>query len=115
MARQSPEADLVLARRNDDIFVIPDILCNAGSVIVSYFEWVQGLQQYFWSKDEVMGRLEEVLSRSWSQVVTRAKRTRSRTAPRRWRSASSGCVRANLLAAYFPRRLRQRPANSHRA
>jgi glutamate dehydrogenase (NAD(P)+) len=70
----TPEADLVLARRNDGIFVIPDILCNAGGVIVSYFEWVQGLQQYFWSKDEVMGRLEEVLSRSWSQVVTRAKK-----------------------------------------
>ena len=70
----TPEADLVLARRNDRIFVIPDILCNAGGVIVSYFEWVQGLQQYFWSKDEVMGRLEEVLSRSWSQVVTRAKK-----------------------------------------
>jgi glutamate dehydrogenase (NAD(P)+) len=70
----TPEADRVLAERNDGIFVIPDILCNAGGVIVSYFEWVQDLQQYFWSREEVMDRLERALDRSWSMVVTRAKR-----------------------------------------
>ena len=70
----TPEADRVLAERNDEIFVIPDILCNAGGVIVSYFEWVQDLQQYFWSKDEVMERLERALERTWTQVVERARR-----------------------------------------
>jgi glutamate dehydrogenase (NAD(P)+) len=70
----TPEADRVLAERNDSIFVIPDILCNAGGVIVSYFEWVQDLQQYFWSRDEVMDRLERALDRSWATVVARAKR-----------------------------------------
>ena len=70
----TPEADRVLAERNDEIFVIPDILCNAGGVIVSYFEWVQDLQQYFWSKEEVMNRLEQALDRSWAQVVERARR-----------------------------------------
>ena len=70
----TPEADRVLAERNSEIFVIPDILCNAGGVIVSYFEWVQDLQQYFWSKDEVMNRLEHALDRSWGQVVDRARR-----------------------------------------
>jgi glutamate dehydrogenase (NAD(P)+) len=70
----TPEADLVLAERNDGIFVIPDILCNAGGVIVSYFEWVQDLQQYFWSREEVMDRLERALDRSWGMVVARAKR-----------------------------------------
>jgi glutamate dehydrogenase (NAD(P)+) len=70
----TPEADRVLAERNDGIFVIPDILCNAGGVIVSYFGWVQDLQQYFWSKDEVMDRLERALDRSWAMVVSRAKR-----------------------------------------
>jgi len=70
----TPEADRVLAERNDGIFVIPDILCNAGGVIVSYFEWVQDLQQYFWSRDEVMDRLERALDRSWATVVARAKR-----------------------------------------
>ena len=70
----TPEADRALAERNDEIFVIPDILCNAGGVIVSYFEWVQDLQQYFWSKEEVMERLERALNRSWVQVVERARR-----------------------------------------
>jgi glutamate dehydrogenase (NAD(P)+) len=70
----TPEADRALAERNDGIFVIPDILCNAGGVIVSYFEWVQDLQQYFWSRDEVMDRLERALDRSWAMVVARAKR-----------------------------------------
>ena len=70
----TPDADRVLAERNDGIFVIPDILCNAGGVIVSYFEWVQDLQQYFWSRDEVMDRLERALDRSWGMVVARAKR-----------------------------------------
>ena len=70
----TPEADRVLRERNDGIFVIPDILCNAGGVVVSYFEWVQDLQQYFWSKDEVMDRLERALDRSWTMVVNRAKR-----------------------------------------
>src|SRR5208283_3453112 len=70
----TPEADKVLAEHNDGIFVIPDILCNAGGVIVSYFEWVQDLQQYFWSRDEVMDRLERALDRSWAMVIARAKR-----------------------------------------
>ena len=72
----TPEADLVIAKRNDEIFVIPDILCNAGGVIVSYFEWVQDLQQYFWSKEEVMDRLERALDRSWGLC--------RRAGPQRW-------------------------------
>ncbi len=70
----TPEADRVLRERNDGIFVIPDILCNAGGVVVSYFEWVQDLQQYFWAKDEVMERLEHALDRSWTHVVERARK-----------------------------------------
>ncbi len=42
----TPEADRILEQRWDEVFVIPDILCNAGGVIVSYFEWVQGLQSF---------------------------------------------------------------------
>ncbi len=74
----TPEADEVLARRRD-IFVVPDILCNAGGVIVSYFEWVQDLQQYFWSREEVMDRLERALDRSWSKVVERAEKDKVST------------------------------------
>lgn len=72
----TPEADLVIARRDDPVFVIPDILCNAGGVIVSYFEWVQSLQRFYWSHEEVIGRLERVLDRSWARVVERARRDR---------------------------------------
>jgi glutamate dehydrogenase (NAD(P)+) len=69
----TPQADEVLAARKD-VYVVPDILCNAGGVIVSYFEWVQDLQQYFWSRDEVMDRLERALERSWNKVVERAEK-----------------------------------------
>ena len=71
----TPEADAVLDQRRDDIFVVPDILCNAGGVVVSYFEWVQDLQQLFWEEAEVNRRLFHVLDRAFSQVVERAKRT----------------------------------------
>ncbi len=69
----TPEADAVIAERSD-IFVLPDILCNAGGVIVSYFEWVQGLQQYFWDEKEVHGKLETALERSFQKVLQRADR-----------------------------------------
>lgn len=69
----TPEADAVLDERRD-IFVIPDILCNAGGVIVSYFEWVQDLQQFFWDEAEVNDRLYRVLQRAFVQVLERAAR-----------------------------------------
>jgi glutamate dehydrogenase (NAD(P)+) len=69
----TPEADTVLADR-PEIFVIPDILCNAGGVIVSYFEWVQDLQQLFWDREEVLTRLYRVLDRAFDQVMERAGR-----------------------------------------
>lgn len=50
-------------------FIIPDILCNAGGVIVSYFEWVQGLQNYFWTENEVNTQLREVMKRSFAKVI----------------------------------------------
>jgi glutamate dehydrogenase (NAD(P)+) len=53
---------------------VPDILCNAGGVIVSYFEWVQDLQRLFWDEAEVTRRLYEILDRSFAQVVGRAER-----------------------------------------
>ncbi len=70
----TPEADLVLEQRRDEIFLIPDILCNAGGVVVSYFEWVQDLQQLFWEENEVTQRECQILDRAFDQVVTRARR-----------------------------------------
>lgn len=68
----TPEAQEII----DDmgIFVIPDILCNAGGVTVSYFEWVQGGQMYFWKEEEVNNRLEEIMVASYDYVLEEAKR-----------------------------------------
>ena len=70
----TPEADRVLNERRREIFVIPDILCNAGGVVVSYFEWVQDLQQLFWTEPEVRDRLNRVLERAFQAVMTRSER-----------------------------------------
>ena len=59
-------ADEILADRG--ILVVPDILANAGGVTVSYFEWVQGLQQFFWSEDEVNERLVDLMKRAYADV-----------------------------------------------
>ncbi|MBN8248797.1 MAG: Glu/Leu/Phe/Val dehydrogenase [Verrucomicrobia bacterium] len=69
----TPEADAVLEAR-DDVFVIPDILCNAGGVVVSYFEWVQGLQSFFWTEGEVMDRLFRILEGAFNQTLQLARR-----------------------------------------
>jgi glutamate dehydrogenase (NAD(P)+) len=69
----TPAADRILAERWQEIFVIPDILCNAGGVIVSYFEWVQGLQNFFWNETEVTDRLFRILEQAFSAVIRRAK------------------------------------------
>ena len=70
----TPDADKILEQRRDEIFVIPDILCNSGGVIVSYFEWVQGLQRLFWSEEEVNTSLARQLFKAFANVTTRAER-----------------------------------------
>ncbi len=69
----TPKADKILEQRWGEIFVIPDILCNAGGVIVSYFEWVQGLQAFMWTETEVTDKLFRILEHSFTQVIRRAK------------------------------------------
>ncbi|MBI4638984.1 MAG: Glu/Leu/Phe/Val dehydrogenase [Candidatus Rokubacteria bacterium] len=66
----TPEADALLRERG--VTVIPDILANAGGVVVSYFEWVQGLQYYFWRESEITSRLQEVMTRAFNRVWTLA-------------------------------------------
>src|SRR5438874_1616957 len=70
-------ADEILEKKG--IFVIPDILANAGGVTVSYFEWVQDRGGYFWDEDTVNRRLEAILVRSFSEVVTWAERHKVNT------------------------------------
>ena len=68
----TPEADEILARNG--IFMIPDILCNAGGVTVSYFEWVQDLNRDHWSETEVNEKLREIMVRSFDETLAIAER-----------------------------------------
>lgn len=67
----TPEGDAILAEKG--VLVVPDILANAGGVVVSYFEWVQDLQFYFWELEEVRGNLEKILVRAFHEVVETAR------------------------------------------
>lgn len=62
----TPDADHILSDRG--IMVVPDVLANAGGVVVSYFEWVQDLQNFFWEEDEVNKKLERIMKHSFAQV-----------------------------------------------
>jgi len=76
----TPEADDILTDKG--VFIIPDILCNAGGVTVSYFEWVQDLQSFFWGEEEINERLRRIMVRSFNQVsrVAQEKKLDMRTA-----------------------------------
>jgi glutamate dehydrogenase (NAD(P)+) len=69
----TPEADAILNER-PEIFVLPDVLCNAGGVVVSYFEWVQDLQSFFWGETEVVDKLFRILENAYTQIVTMARK-----------------------------------------
>jgi glutamate dehydrogenase/leucine dehydrogenase len=62
----TPDADAILLKKG--VFVIPDVLCNAGGVTASYFEWVQGLQSFFWTEEEVNERLDQIMTKAFHQV-----------------------------------------------
>jgi len=98
----TPAADQILFQRWNEIFVIPDILCNAGGVVVSYFEWVQGLQQFFWNESEVMDKLFRILEQAFSAVT---KRSRDSQIPHRMSAMAIGVERvlmAKKARGLFP-------------
>jgi Glutamate dehydrogenase/leucine dehydrogenase len=90
----TPDADVILNERWNEVFVIPDILCNSGGVIVSYFEWVQDLQNFLWSDVETTDRLYRILDTAFNAVIRRAK---ERGIPHRTAALSIGVER--VLAA----------------
>jgi glutamate dehydrogenase (NAD(P)+) len=97
----TPEADAILNQRAE-IFVIPDVLCNAGGVVVSYFEWVQDLQSFFWGETEVVDKLFRILETAFTQIVTLA---RKQKLPMRLAALSLGIKRvqeAKRIRGLFP-------------
>jgi len=97
----TPEADEILKQR-PEIFIIPDILCNAGGVIVSYFEWVQDLQSFFWGETEVVDKLFRILETAYTQVVAMS---RKQKIPMRMAALSLGIKRvqeSKKLRGLFP-------------
>jgi glutamate dehydrogenase (NAD(P)+) len=95
------EANKILIER--DILTIPDILANGGGVIVSYFEWVQGLQHYFWSEDEVNAKMKQIITGAFDKVweLKQEKNVDMRTAA--MAQSVRRIERAMLMRGLYPR------------
>jgi glutamate dehydrogenase (NAD(P)+) len=97
----TPDADVILNQR-PEIFIIPDILCNAGGVVVSYFEWVQDLQSFFWGETEVVDKLFRILEGAWTQILNSSRKEKI---PMRLAAMSLGVKRvqeAKKVRGLFP-------------
>ena len=96
----SPEADPILYANN--VFVIPDILANAGGVTVSYFEWVQNLEMLHWSEEDVNRRLKEIMVRSFYEVHELAARERVDMRTAAYMLAVGRVAEATLVRGVYP-------------
>ena len=95
------EATPILEKR--DVLICPDILANGGGVIVSYFEWVQGLQHYFWTEEEVNAKMKQIITGAFDKVwdLHQEKKVDMRTAA--MAQAVRRLERAMLLRGLYPR------------
>ncbi len=94
------EADRLL--RDRGILILPDVLANAGGVIVSYFEWVQDLQFFFWKEDEVNSRLRDILTKAFQRTVTLARREGVDLRSAALMEAVERVARATKLRGFYP-------------
>jgi glutamate dehydrogenase (NAD(P)+) len=94
------EADRILSEKG--ILVIPDILANAGGVVVSYFEWVQGTQSFFWSEDEVNKRLRDVMKNAYQEVLKISRREKVTMRDAAYMTAIERIARAIQIRGIFP-------------
>ena len=96
----TPGADVIL--EDMGVQVVPDILANAGGVVTSYFEWIQGLQHDFWEQQEVEQRLEKIMSRAFQQVVEMAEEKKITLRKAALLLGISRVVRAIELRGIYP-------------
>ncbi|MFV9507837.1 MAG: Glu/Leu/Phe/Val family dehydrogenase [Oscillochloridaceae bacterium umkhey_bin13] len=96
----TPDADRILAERG--ITVVPDILANAGGVIVSYFEWVQGLQEFFWDEHDVNGKLERIIVGAFNEVWQMATERRLPLRTAAYLLAVKRVADANVTRGVYP-------------
>jgi glutamate dehydrogenase (NAD(P)+) len=96
----TPNADEILFEKG--IFVVPDILANAGGVIVSYFEWVQNLQELLWSEEEVAARFARILNSSFREVLSIAERHQVPMRTAAYILAIGRVARATELRGIYP-------------
>jgi glutamate dehydrogenase/leucine dehydrogenase len=96
----TPDADRVLYEKG--IMVLPDILANAGGVTVSYFEWAQNIQGYYWAEDEVNEKLERVMKRSFLDVYETAENNKVDMRTAAYMLAISRVAEVTRLRGIFP-------------
>jgi glutamate dehydrogenase (NAD(P)+) len=99
-AAVDPDADAILADRGT--IIVPDILANAGGVVVSYFEWVRDLEAFFWASGEVNARLREVMVRSYDAVRARAQTDSISLRQSAWRIAVAKVAEATEVRGIYP-------------
>ena len=96
----TPEADAILEKKGT--VLVPDILANAGGVVVSYFEWVQNLQCYRWEADEVNRNLERIMKREFDEVWTLAERDKVSLRDAAYQLAVGRVASAVQKRGFFP-------------